>query len=129
MKEIIIRCCMFSGRGWISTFLFVSDWTPSPNDLSHIGNLWTNITYKAKDKTDFMYWRLSKYQDVSPLYLCTVFHCVGFPHKLHVVRYGKSRFTTSQPQIKQKRKLAILKVQRKLLELSPRWPRAFWCWQ
>lgn len=44
-----------------------------------------------------------------------------------MVRPRKSEFTTSLPQMKQ-RKLALLKVPRKFFKSSPHWPWAFWCW-
>lgn len=121
MKGIIARCYMFSRRGWISIFLCASDWTPNPTSLNHVGNLWASVTTKSRIKlvscaAVFKAQQISRIGPSSSL--CTAFCYVGFLYKLHLVRPKKSRFTTSQPQIKRKRKLAILKAWRKFFQIE-----------
>lgn len=118
---------MFSRRRWISTFLLANDWTPNATDLSHTGNLWANVTTKLWIKLVSCIQGSANIRTGPFSSFLTVFHCVGFLHKVHIVRPRKSEFTTSQAQIKQ-RKLAFLKVQRKFFKSSPRWPWAFWYW-
>lgn len=115
MQEDVTRCYIFARGGWISIL--------NPTDLNYIDNLWAHVTTKSRIKPVSLqlYSGVRKYQNMGPLnsYLCTIFHCVVFILKLHRMRPKKSRF--------KQRRLAILKAQRKLFELSPCWPSVVWC--
>lgn len=54
MEDIIVRCHVFSRRGWTSTFLFASDWTFNPTDWSNYKKFMSYCNYKVKGKTGFM---------------------------------------------------------------------------
>lgn len=82
------------------------------------------FNYKVKDKTGLMYSFIQGSADIRTWSLLSL-HCLlwcWLHTQAYVVRPKKSRITSSQPQIKQKRNLAILRAQRKVFELSPVWP-------
>ena len=109
MKEIILRCYMFSRRGWISTLLFASDWTPNPTDLSNYRKFMGEYYYKVTDQTGFM---CSCVQGLANIRRWALFfslfclHCVGLIHKLHMVRPKK--FSSQHHNLKSRRRKSLL---------------------
>lgn len=121
MKEIILRCYMFSRRGWISTLLFASDWTPSPTDLSNYRKFMGEYYYKVTDQTGFMcscVQGLANIRSWALFFSLFCLHCVGFIHKLHMVRPKK--FSSQHHNLKSRRRKSLLsEITKKTLNWVP----------